>query len=141
MHTRSRRHCFTPIQPTAVFHIPTSPWIPCASSPWEVAANPRTNCHFRIRAGRRAKYITVKGGVLDAEALDDMPLDFETILPPLEFSSASWKSASTTRNPATHELEAPLSSADQPGVKTIWAPRLTDCFDIVRTEFLNLLTQ
>lgn len=107
----------------------------------DVAANGRSDCHFRIRAGRSAKYITVKAGALDAEALDDMPLDFENVLPPLDFYSDSWKSASITRNPTTRELEAALSSADLPAVSCIWHPRLVDCFDIERTEYLTALAQ
>ncbi|KAL2756823.1 hypothetical protein ACRALDRAFT_1062506 [Sodiomyces alcalophilus JCM 7366] len=107
----------------------------------EVAANGRSDCYFRIRADRRVKYITVKAGALNAEALDDMPLDFENILPPLDFYSNSWKSASVARNPTTHDLEATLSSADLPAVKSIWNPRLIDCFDIERTKFLTVLTQ
>ncbi|KAF6785968.1 alpha-galactosidase A [Colletotrichum sojae] len=107
----------------------------------EVAANGRSDCHFRIRAGRGAKYVTIKAGALDAEALDDMPLYFENILPPLEFYVNSWKSASVVRNPTTRELEAALSSADLPAVKSVWHPRLVDCFDIERTEFLTPLAQ
>ncbi|KAF6822194.1 alpha-galactosidase A [Colletotrichum plurivorum] len=107
----------------------------------EVAANGRSDCHFRIRAGRGAKYVTVKAGALDAEALDDMPLDFENILPPLDFYSTSWKSASIVRTTNTQELEAALSSENLPAVKSIWHPRLVDCFDIERTEFLTLLAQ
>jgi hypothetical protein len=107
----------------------------------EVSSNGRSDCHFRIRVGRSAKYITVKAGALDAEALDDMPLDFENILPPLQFSSKSWKSAVVSRSPATHDLEATLSSADMPAVKSIWNSELINCFDIERTEFLTLLTQ
>ncbi|KAL2210618.1 alpha-galactosidase A [Sarocladium strictum] len=107
----------------------------------EVSTNGRSDCHFRIRVGRSAKYIIVKAGALDAEALDDMPLDFEDILPPIQFSSSSWKSAAVARNPTTYNLEATFSSADMPAVKSIWNPQLINCFDIERAEFLTLLTQ
>ncbi|KAH7354225.1 hypothetical protein B0T11DRAFT_342349 [Plectosphaerella cucumerina] len=80
----------------------------------EVAANGRSDCHFR---------------------------DFANILPPLDYSSSTWKSATITRNPTTYELQSTLSADGQPGVTAIWNPRLVDCFDIERTEFLTLLTQ
>jgi predicted Ser/Thr protein kinase len=70
-----------------------------------------------------------------------MPLDFENILPPLDYSSNAWKSATITRNPTTNELESTLSADGQPGVTAIWNPRLVDCFDIKRIELLTLLTQ
>ncbi|KAF6837677.1 alpha-galactosidase A [Colletotrichum musicola] len=88
----------------------------------EVAANGRSDCHFRIRAGRGAKYVT-------------------NILPPLDFYANSWKSATIIRNQTTQELETALSSEDLPAVKSIWRPRLVDRFDFERTEFLTLLTQ
>lgn len=106
----------------------------------EVSTNDRCDCHFRILANRNVKYITIKGGTLDAESLDDMPLDFENILPPLAYQEDSWKSACITRNPLSRQLEAVLSSADLPSVETIWHPRMVDHLDIERTEYLALLT-
>jgi predicted Ser/Thr protein kinase len=107
----------------------------------EVSTNGRSDCYFRILANRSVKYITIKAGALDAESLDDMPLGFQHILPPLPYQEDTWKSARITRNPSTRQLEATLSSADLPRVETIWHPRMIDHLDIERTEFLTLLTQ
>ncbi|KAI4864995.1 alpha-galactosidase A [Hypoxylon rubiginosum] len=107
----------------------------------EVSTNGRSDCYFRILTNRNVKYITVKAGALDAESLDDMPLDFENILPPLPYQEDTWKSACITRNPSSRQVEATLSSADLPGVETIWHPRMIDYLDIERTEYLALLTQ
>lgn len=107
----------------------------------EVSTSGRSDCYFRILANRSVKYITIKAGALDAESLDDMPLDFQNILPPLPYQEDTWKSACITRNPSSRQLEAALSSADLPSVETIWHPRMIDHLDIERTEHLTLLTQ
>ncbi|MDB5910725.1 MAG: putative alpha-galactosidase a protein [Massilia sp.] len=107
----------------------------------EVSTSGRSDCYFRILADRSVKYITIKAGALDAESLDDMPLDFQNILPPLSYQEDTWKSAVITRNSSSHQLEVTLSPADLPGVQTIWHPRMIDFLDIERTEFLTLLTQ
>ncbi|KAK1769192.1 hypothetical protein QBC33DRAFT_576986 [Phialemonium atrogriseum] len=80
----------------------------------EVSTSGRSDCYFRILANRSVKYITIKAGALDAESLDDMPLDFQNILPPLPYQEDTWKSACITRNPSSLQLEATLSSADLP---------------------------
>ncbi|KAH8904103.1 alpha-galactosidase A [Coniochaeta sp. PMI_546] len=107
----------------------------------EVSTNGRSNCYFRILAGRSVKYITIKAGALSADLLDDMPLDFQNILPPLPYYEDTWNSACITRNPSSHQLEATLSPAGLPSVKSIWHPRMIDFLDIERTEYLALLTQ
>ncbi|KAJ3545308.1 hypothetical protein NM208_g2564 [Fusarium decemcellulare] len=107
----------------------------------EVSTSGRSDCYFRILASRSVKYVTVKAGALDAESLDDMPLDFQNILPPLPYYEDTWKSACITRNPSSRQLEGTLSSTDLPSVETIWHPRMIDFLDIERTEYLTLLTQ
>ncbi|KAI5462156.1 alpha-galactosidase A [Mariannaea sp. PMI_226] len=107
----------------------------------EVSTSGRSDCYFRILANRSVKYITIKAGALDAESLDDMPLDFQNILPPLPYQEDTWKSACITRNPSSRQPEATLSSADLPSVETIWHPRMIDHLDIERTKYLALLTQ
>ncbi|KAH7317255.1 alpha-galactosidase A [Rhexocercosporidium sp. MPI-PUGE-AT-0058] len=107
----------------------------------EVSTSGRSDCYFRVLANRSVKYITIKAGALDAESLDDMPLDFQNILPPLPYQEDTWKSACITRNPSSRQLEAALSSADLPSVETIWHPRMIDHLDIERTGHLTLLTQ
>ena len=107
----------------------------------EVSMNGRCDCYFRILANRSVKYITIRAGALDAEALDDMPLDFQSILPPLPYQEDTWKSACITRNPSSLQLEATLSSAALPSVETVWHPRRIDHLDLERTEYLTLLTQ
>ena len=113
---------------------------PCLIS-MEVSTSGRSDCYFRILANRSVKYITIKAGALDAESLDDIPLDFQNILPPLSYQEDTWKSACITHNPSSCQLEAALSTAALPGVKTIWHPRMIDHLDIERTGYLTLLTQ
>ncbi|KUI57672.1 hypothetical protein VP1G_04950 [Cytospora mali] len=100
-----------------------------------------SDCYFRILTNRHVKYITIKAGALDAESLDDMPLDFQNILPPLPYEANTWKTAYITRNPSSRQLEATFSSADLPSVKTIWHPRMIDYLDIERTEYLTVRAQ
>lgn len=107
----------------------------------EVSASGRSDCYFRILANRSVKYITIKAGALDTELLDDMPLDFQDILPPLPYQDDTWNAASITRNPSSCQLEVTLSSVELPRVETIWHPRMVDCLDIERTEYLTPLTQ
>lgn len=107
----------------------------------EISPGDRFDSYFRILANRSVKYITVKAGALDDESLDDMPLDFQNILPPLNYQEDAWNSACITRNPSSGQLEATLSSVDMPRVETIWHPRKIDFLDIERTEYLALMTQ
>lgn len=107
----------------------------------EVSTNGRSDCYFRILANRSVKYITIKAGALDTNSLDDMPLEFQEILPPLAYQEDTWKSACITRNSSSGQLEATLSSADLPSVETIWHPRMIDHLDIERTEYRTLLAQ
>ncbi|OAA62438.1 alpha-galactosidase A [Niveomyces insectorum RCEF 264] len=107
----------------------------------EVSASGTSDCYFRILANRSVKYVTVKAGALDAESLDNMPLDFQSILPPLAYYDDTWKSACITRNVASSQLEATLSSAGLPGVRSIWHPRTIDHLDLECTAYLALLTR
>lgn len=107
----------------------------------EVTTSGRCDCYFRILANRSVKYITVKAKALDAESLDDMPLDFETILPPLPWQDDSWNSATITRDLSSSDLTASISKIDLPGVQTIWHPLMIEHVDLERTEYLTLLTQ
>ncbi len=107
----------------------------------EVSRNGRCDCYYRILANRSVRYITIKAGALNAEALDDMPLDFQSILPALPYDEYTWNSACITRDPSSGQLEATLSLAELPGVETIWHPRIIDSLDIERTKRLTLLAQ
>lgn len=107
----------------------------------DFSTNGRSDCYFRILVNRHVKYITVKAGTLDAETLDDMPLDFENILPPLPYREDYWNSACITRNSYSSQLEATLASVELPRVETIWHPCMIDHLDIERTEYLTLLAQ
>lgn len=107
----------------------------------EVSTCGRSDCHFRILANQSVKYITVKAGALDAESLDDMPLDFQNILPPLPYSENTWKSVCITRSPSSGQLEVKLSSDNLPGVETNWHSRMINFLDIERTNYLTLLAQ
>ncbi|KAI1129967.1 alpha-galactosidase A [Nemania abortiva] len=90
----------------------------------EVTMSGRCDCYYRILADRSVKYVTVKADTLSAEALDDMYLNFQNVLPPLPYYEDTWKSACVTRNPSSGQLEVELSSAGLPGVQTSWHPRI-----------------
>jgi hypothetical protein len=107
----------------------------------EVTSSGRCDCYYHILANRSVKYVTIKASALSADALDDMPLDFQNVLPPLPYYEDTWKSAYVTRNASSGQLEVEFSSADLPGVKTTWHPRMVDSLDIERTERLTLLAQ
>lgn len=107
----------------------------------EVTMSGRVDSHYRILANGKVKYITIEAGALDAASLDDMDLDFQNVLPPLPYHEDTWKQASITRNPSSGQLEAALSSADLPGVKTVWHLQMINHLDIERTGYLALLAQ
>ncbi|KAI1747058.1 alpha-galactosidase A [Xylaria castorea] len=92
----------------------------------EVSSNGRFDFYYRILANRSVRYIAIKAGALNAEALDDMPLDFQTCI---------------TRDPSSGQLETTLSLAELPGVETIWHPRIIGSLDIERTKRFTLLAQ
>ena len=99
----------------------------------EVSGSGRSNCHYRILAGRGVTYITTTAAkALDAQALDDMDLDFQNVLPPLPWYEDTWKAARITRSPSSGRLEAKLSSAELPGVQAIWHPRMIDFLGLAR---------
>ncbi|KAI1111950.1 alpha-galactosidase A [Nemania sp. NC0429] len=79
-------------------------------------------------------YITTKAGALSSEALTDMFLDFQNILPPIPYHEDTWRSACVSRNLLSGQFEVAFSSADLPGVETIWHPRMVDSLDIERTK-------
>lgn len=107
----------------------------------EVTMSGRADSHYRVLANGKVKYITIEAGALDAASLDDMDLDFQNVLPPLPYHEDTWKQASITRNPSSGQLEAALSSADLPGVKTVWHLQMINHLDIERTGYLALLAQ
>lgn len=107
----------------------------------EVTRSGKCDCYYRILANRSVKYVTIKAGALGAEELDDMPLDFQNVLPPLPYYEDTWKSASVTRNLSSGQLKVAFSSADLPGVKTTWHPRMVNSLDIERARYLTLLAQ
>jgi hypothetical protein len=53
----------------------------------------RDDAYFRILAGTNVKYITIKAAALDGESLEDMPLNFQNILPSLPYDKDDWNSA------------------------------------------------
>ncbi|OBT80736.1 hypothetical protein VF21_00347 [Pseudogymnoascus sp. 05NY08] len=107
----------------------------------DFSTNGRDDCYFRILAGTNVKYITIKEGALDADTLMDMPLDFQNILPPLQYDKDDWNSVYISRNTATGELEPALSQTTLPRVQTVWNPKMINFLDLERTELLSLLAQ
>ncbi|KAI1816513.1 alpha-galactosidase A [Poronia punctata] len=107
----------------------------------EVTMSGRWDCYYRILANRGVKYVTVKAGALSAEELDDMPLNFQNVLPPLPYNEDTWKSAYVTRDSSSGQLEVEFSAADLPRVETTWHPRMVDSLDIELTERLTMLTR
>ncbi|GAW26000.1 putative alpha-galactosidase A [Rosellinia necatrix] len=87
----------------------------------EVSRNGRCDYYYRILVNRRVRYITVMAGALDAEALGDMPLDFQSILPSLPYDKYTWNSACIARDLSSGQLEATLLLAELPGVETMEA--------------------
>ena len=69
----------------------------------------RDDCHYRILYGTSVKYITVQAGVLDADSLMDMPLNFQNILPALTYEGSRTK-ARISSNTISGKLESKLSS-------------------------------
>lgn len=101
----------------------------------------RDNCYYRIRAGTHVKYVTVEPGALDAESLMDMPLQFESILPPLPYSDDSWTQALISRSTSTGELRATFSQERLPAVDSVWHPTLIDPMQLRKTERLTMLAE
>lgn len=94
----------------------------------DFSTNGRDDCYFRILAGTNVKYIAIKAGALDADALMDMPLDFQNIIPSLPYDKDDWNSAYITRNTATDELEPALSQTTLPRVQTVWNSKMINFF-------------
>ncbi|KAH6682259.1 hypothetical protein F5X68DRAFT_263243 [Plectosphaerella plurivora] len=72
--------------------------------------------------------------------LEDLPLNFETILAPLPYDEESWTVAQISRD-STGTLQAALSSPAKTHVKNVWHPQLVDFLHLQRVEQLTLLTR
>lgn len=107
----------------------------------DFSATGRDDCYFRILTGCSVKYVTIQAGALSSDALMDMPLSFQDILPPLPYSGSHWNSAFISRNAASGKLEAALSKKELPVVGTVWHPKKVDFLDLQRTHQLSLLAQ
>ncbi|KAJ6781631.1 hypothetical protein PWT90_08363 [Aphanocladium album] len=105
----------------------------------ELSTSGRDDCHFRIRAGPLVKYVTVTAGALDAFTLLDMPVDFATILPPLDYRSQDWNQARVERSANTKELAATLSQTSLAAVTSTWHPVKLDMLALAKLEDLGLL--
>lgn len=99
----------------------------------------RDDCYYRILANAAVKYITVNAGTLDADSLMDMPLEFETILPPLPYYEDHWTQARISHDATTGKLTAELSAAQLPGVQEAWHPEMINFLDMKKGERLSLL--
>jgi hypothetical protein len=53
----------------------------------------KSDSYFRVLANAFVKYVIVAPGAMDAETLDDMPLNFMNKLPPLPYDDSSWTTA------------------------------------------------
>ncbi|KAL8397778.1 hypothetical protein RB594_004476 [Gaeumannomyces avenae] len=103
--------------------------------------NGRDDSHFRIRSGHKAKYVTILPRTLSVDTLDDMPLNFEAILPPLDYGGDGWTHASVFRDAETGELAASLSSPTMAGVESVWHPEMIDMMDLDKIKTWSMLVQ
>ncbi|KAI0398723.1 alpha-galactosidase A [Xylaria palmicola] len=101
----------------------------------------RANCYFRVLVRESVKYIVVAPGALDADALDNMPLDFMDIIPQIPYDDSNWSIAHISRDPETGELQSSLSQAPLKGVTRTWHPELIDLMELERVNSLTALTQ
>ncbi|KAG8405540.1 hypothetical protein J3458_022187 [Metarhizium acridum] len=79
-----------------------------------------SDSYFRILANTLVKYVVVAPGAMDAESLDDMPLNFVNILPPLPYDDDRWTTAHISRDSASGELVSSLSASQLNGVTDPW---------------------
>jgi predicted Ser/Thr protein kinase len=100
----------------------------------------QSNSYFRILANTIVKYVIIAPGTMDAESLDDMPLNFMNLLPPLPYDDSSWTTAHIFRS-ASGELLSSLSRSQLKGVTALWHPSMIDFRQLERIESLAPLTQ
>ncbi|KAL8281850.1 hypothetical protein RB600_005347 [Gaeumannomyces tritici] len=103
--------------------------------------NGRDDSHFRIRSGHKVKYVTTLPRTLSVDTLDDMPLNFEAILPLLDYGGDGWTHASVFRDAETGELAASLSSPAMAGVESVWHPEMIDMMDLDKIKTWSMLVQ
>lgn len=82
----------------------------------------RANIYFQISTGTLVKYTIIAPGALDANSLDEMPLDFVNILP-LPYDDCNWSVVHISRDPSTGELQSSLSEPQLRGVSHTWHSR------------------
>lgn len=102
--------------------------------------SPEYDNYLRILVGKRVKDIVIRPNALDTDQLDDLPLNFETILPPLPYEEESWTVGQITRD-LTGTLQATLSSPAKAHVQNVWHSRLVDFLHLQRVKQLTLLTR
>jgi hypothetical protein len=102
-------------------------------------SNGKDNSYFRILAGALVKYLVILPGALEHSALLDMPLEFMTILPPMNYGDATWTMAHISHDPATGQLTAALSSPTMAQVSNVWHPTRVDFVELDYLEGLGLL--
>ncbi|KFG80740.1 alpha-galactosidase A [Metarhizium anisopliae] len=85
-----------------------------------------SNSYFRILANTLVKYVVIAPGAMDAESLDDMPLNFLNILPPLAYDDDGWTTAYISRDSSSGELVTSLSASQLNGVTDHWHPKIID---------------
>ena len=107
----------------------------------EIDTAGRGHSYFRILAGTLVKYIVIAPNALDADSLDDMPLNFSNILPPLPYNDPSWSFVQISRDHETGELRSSISQLQLKGVAHTWHPKLIDFMQLERVESLSPLTQ
>lgn len=99
-----------------------------------------SNSYFRILANETVKYIVIAPGAMDAESLDDMPLDFVNLLPLLPWDDSSWTEAAISRS-ASGELVSRLLREPLKGVTNSWHPTVVDFRRLERVELLTALAE
>ncbi|KAK2608800.1 hypothetical protein QQS21_002657 [Conoideocrella luteorostrata] len=101
----------------------------------------KSNSYFRVLANALVKYIVIAPGAMDAESLDDMPLNFANILPPLPYDDSSWTTAYISRDSSSGQLHSSLSRLQLKGVEDFWHPNTIDFQQLERVQSLSPLTQ
>lgn len=101
----------------------------------------KSNSYFRIFANGLVKYVIISPGAMDAESLDDMPLNFMNILPPLPYDDSTWNTAHIARNPDNGDLSSSLSRPQLKGVTGLWHANTIDFQQLERVQSLAPLTQ
>lgn len=105
----------------------------------EASTYVKDDSDYRILVGTTFKYVTVLAGTLDVASIVTMPVNFQSILPPLPYYEDGWNTACISRNAASGELEAALSQIELPGVQNIWHPEMVNCLDLEKIEQRGLV--